>query len=138
MGELVLTKLTQRQYILNSKQKRKTKIMKLAVAVVFVSVLIAPQVMNAIAMPNPNDNTLDPSDPISDNICKCSGKTVKELSGNILGECQHKASHNNKFFCYIDKTSQPEKCCEDTTGRFQNACINYSICSSPDTPEVHG
>merc|ERR1711963_1303174 len=105
----VLPKLSQQQYNLNSKQKRKTKIMKLAVAVVLVSVSIAPQVMNAIAMPNPNDNT-----------CKCSGKTVKELSGNILGECQHKASHNNKFFCYIDKTSQPEKCCEDTTGRFQN------------------
>merc|ERR1711963_188632 len=113
----VLPKLSQQQYNLNSKQKRKTKI------------------MNAIAMPNPNDNILDPSDPISNNICKCSGKTVKELSGNIIGECQHKASHNNKFFCYIDKTSQPEKCCEDTTGRFQNACINYSICSSPDAPE---
>merc|ERR1711988_1780345 len=77
--------------------------MKLAVAVVLVSFLIAPKVMNAIAMPNPNDNTLDPSDPISDNICKCSGKTVKELSGNILGECQHKLLTTTSFFAILTR-----------------------------------
>ena len=93
-------------------------------------------------MPNTNDNNSDPSlcdssvPPISNAECTCSGKRVKTLDDIILGECNHKSVHNDKFFCYVDKTTQPEKCCEDSTGRFRNTCINYSICTSSNAPNV--
>ena len=101
--------------------------MKVAKIVFLVIVLVAPQYMNAIPLAAPSPNQ---SEPISNNECKCSGQKVKTVYDKILGECNHRSVQNDKFFCYVDKTTQPETCCEDTTGRFPNTCINYSICSS--------
>merc|ERR1711971_218388 len=102
-------------------------IMKVANIVFLMIALVAPQYMNAIPL-------AVPSQPISNNECRCSGQTVETIfNGIILGECNQRSFQNNKYYCYVDKTTHPETCCEGTTVRFPNTCINYSLCSRPNT-----
>merc|ERR1712079_184247 len=128
MGKFYQNKLRDNTYSIQD-QKGTKNIMKQAIDIILLIFLIVPQFTHGIPMPNTNDNNSDPTicdssvPPISNAECTCSGKRVKTLDDIILGECNHKSVHNDKFFCYVDKTTQPEKCCEDSTGRFRNTCI---------------
>ena len=55
-------------------------------------------------------------------------QTVIDEKGNELGNCLSKDSDKGEYFTYITKNSN--FCCESPSARFDELCINYSLCET--------
>ena len=82
------------------------------------------------AKPNPQSE---------EDVCVCTDRTAKTNDGlgTLIGNCltEDKATDapsGNKYFCYV-KTAygnnwQDDPCCQASTARFINHCVNYDLC----------
>lgn len=121
--------------------------MKAAIATLLMILLVNPQFINASPVPAPNDvecaldpSLCDPSDPSDpkpppiipppiNGACRCNGHLSETHTGLKIGECNQKDG-NKGFFCYVNAGT----CCEGTSSRYTDKCLNYSICKSGNGP----
>ena len=69
--------------------------------------------------------------------CECTQKTAKTNTGKTLGRCLEKDNserapkeHKGREYCYVEKGNG--SCCQRSSIRFVNHCINYDACKTFD------
>ena len=61
--------------------------------------------------------------------CRCSQRTTDNQFGQVLGACETRAPwgpNQGKYFCYVPNNDP--RCCQDTSGKFTDLCINFDLC----------
>jgi len=120
--------------------------MKAAIATLLMILLVNPQFINASPVRAANiECVLDPGlpgcdpskpkpppiiPPPTNGACRCNGHISETHTGLKIGECNAKDG-NNGFFCYVNAGGS---CCEGTSSRYTDKCLNYSICKNGNQP----
>merc|ERR1712073_237799 len=69
--------------------------------------------------------------------CECTTRTAKTNTGAILGNCLtgdfNAGPNQGRKFCYVKGKMGVDECCQATTNRFVNLCVNYDVCDGGST-----